>query len=205
MADEQHSLATYVSDMLALERHIEKPFHTQMDDGDFNDYTNAKALVIRLDQMAHRHCDALERALDRLGGHEASPIKSAVTGFEGLVAGAIDKMRKTKVSKALRDDYTALALCTAGYTMLLSTANGLGDTMVAQLAEQHLRDYAGMVMDIGQALPQVVLQELRDTGLTVDTTTATQSQQIARQAWQSQSDDGASVEERITGTTTSTF
>lgn len=37
MGDNQHSLATYVSDMLAVERHIQTPFQTQRNDGDFSE------------------------------------------------------------------------------------------------------------------------------------------------------------------------
>jgi len=107
MANERHSLATYVSDMLALERHIRVPFETQANDGEFAGYPEAKRIVDRLVATADAHITFLDDALTQLGGHEASPIKSAVVGVEGFFAGAIDKMRKTKVSKALRDDYTA--------------------------------------------------------------------------------------------------
>lgn len=185
MADEQHSLQTYVSDMLALERHVRIPFETQAKDADFGKYGDAQSLVQRLLTLSQTHIDALDSTLSRLGGHEASPVKSAVTNVEGFFAGAIDKMRKTKVSKALRDDYTALALCTIGYTMLQTTATALGDTATADLAQTHLRDYAQCVMQIGQSIPQIVLEELRDIGIAVDTSMAEPARQAAEDAWRS--------------------
>ncbi|MDQ6930103.1 MAG: hypothetical protein M3126_05490 [Candidatus Eremiobacteraeota bacterium] len=185
MADTEHSINTYVSDMLALERHINIPFQTQLKDDDFSDYTNARALVSRLADLSNRHADGLKDLLDRLGGHEASPIKSGVSTVEGFVAGAIDKMRKTKVSKALRDDYTALALCTASYTMLTATANALNSPQVAALAQQYLRDYAQCVMEIGQALPAIVVEELQVTGLPVETGTIGLAEKAAQEAWRS--------------------
>ncbi len=186
MGDNQHSLATYVSDMLAVERHIRTPFETQHNDGDFTEYVEAGTLVGRLCDTAQRHIDDLKQCLEDLGGHEASPIKSAVLQVEGFFAGAIDKVRKTKVSKGLRDDYTALALCTAGYTMLAATANAMGEAQVATLAQRHLRDYAQCVMEIGNALPAVVVKELADSGLAVDSSTIEQSRRYTQEAWRPQ-------------------
>ncbi len=186
MGDNQHSLATYVSDMLAVERHIQTPFQTQRNDGDFSEYAEARALLGRLCDTTQRHIDELKQCLDDLGGHEASPIKSAVLRIEGFFAGAIDKVRKTKVSKGLRDDYTALALCTAGYTMLAATANAMGESQVATLAQRLLRDYAQCVMEVGNALPGVVVKELEDTGLAVDRGSIEQSRRFTQEAWKPQ-------------------
>ena len=185
MANEQHSIATYVSDMLALERHIRIPFDTQKNDGDFTEYEDSAQLVTRLAALADTHIDALKACLSDLGGHEMSPVKSAVVEIEGVVAGAIDKIRKTKVSKALRDDYTALALCCAGYSALLATANGMGEATVASLAQRMLGDYSQMVMEIGETLPAVVVQELRAIGLDVDTATSETSRSQIQAAWSS--------------------
>ncbi|MDQ6826976.1 MAG: hypothetical protein M3Z14_07260 [Candidatus Eremiobacteraeota bacterium] len=183
MADNEHSIKTYVSDMLALERHIHVPFETQLKDEDFTDYQDARQLIMRMTKLSETHVAALDGLLDQMGGHQASPVKSAVLQFEGIVAGAIDKMRKTKVSKALRDDYTALALCTASYTMLHATANAMAESAVATLAKQHLEDYTQVVMDIGEALPVVVVKELASMGMQVDTGTIARSVTATQQAW----------------------
>jgi hypothetical protein len=184
MGNEQHSLATYVSDMLAVERHIRVPFETQCADNDVQEYSDAAGVVQRLKALTDTHIDALKNELERLGGHEASPIKSAVTLVEGVVAGAIDKVRKTKVSKALRDDYTALSLCTISYSELLATANGMHDDGVAQLAERHLSNYADIVMEISECIPGVVLRELQATGLDVDSSVVNRTRHTISQAWQ---------------------
>ena len=183
MADTAHSITTYLSDMLALERHIRIPFETQLKDEDFAAYSNAKQLVAQLVNLAETHIADLEGLLTVKGGHEASPVKSAVSQFEGLVAGAIDKMRKTKVSKALRDDYTALSLCAASYTMLYATANATNETDVATLAKQHLEDYSQCVMELAEALPYVVVAELQAIGVPVETGTISRSVEVTQQAW----------------------
>lgn len=183
MTDVQHSLATYISDMLALEEHVCIPFRMQRDDTDFHNVAQAAPIAARITALAEAHIHALQSALDSLGGHPAHGVKSAFTNVEGWFAGAIDKMRKTKVAKGLRDDYTALALCTASYTMLLTTANAFGNPDVAQLAQRHLQDYAQAIVDIGDALPAVVLDDLTQAGMPVDSRIAARSQTQVRAAW----------------------
>lgn len=183
MADNQHSINTYVSDMLALERHIIVPFTTQLKDEDFQTYSEVRELLSKLTDVTERHIESLDALLERLGGHEASPVKSTVSAIEGFVAGAIDKLRKTKVSKGLRDDYTALSLCAAGYTMLNATANAMLSPEVADLAKAFLTDYARIVMEISEALPGIVVAELQDIGLTVETGTIEKSVEATQAAW----------------------
>ena len=183
MADVQHSLATYVSDMLALEEHVCVPFRAQSDDADFRAIPQAATLTQRLTTLSETHIQTLRSALDALGGHPGHAAKSALTNIEGWFASAIDKMRKTKVAKGLRDDYTAIALCTASYSMLLTTANAFDNASVAQLAQRHLQDYAQAIVDIGDALPFIVVDDLNQTGMPVDTRIADRSQTEIRAAW----------------------
>jgi len=183
MADVEHSLATYVSDMLAVEEHVCVPFKTQRDDNDFTSSPVAGPILSRITALSETHIQTLRSALDALGGHPAHAAKSALTNIEGWVASAIDKMRKTKVAKGLRDDYTAMALCTAGYAMLLTTANAFRNTQVAQLAKRHLEDYAQALMEISDALPAVVVEDLKQIDMPVDEGVVATSQGQIRDAW----------------------
>jgi ferritin-like metal-binding protein YciE len=192
MANTTHSITTYVSDMLAVERHVTNAFETQRDDHDFHEYQDVNDVVTRLAALGTRHLDALSALLESLGGHEAAPLKTAVAGIEGAVAGLIDKVRKTKVSKALRDDYTALAFAIVSYCELLATAQATRSPEVSALAERHLADYASVVMEIGECIPAVVVRELADLDLDVDTSTVTQTRETIRQAWRSRTPAGES-------------
>jgi ferritin-like metal-binding protein YciE len=183
MNDVQHSLATYVSDMLALEQHVAVPFRTQRDDADFRSVAAAATIAVRLASLAEAHIQTLQSALDSLGGHPAHTAKAALSTIEGWFAGAIDRIRKTKVAKGLRDDYTVLALCTASYSMLLTTANAFGNFAIAQLAKRHIQDYAQAIVDIGDALPLVVVDDLNQTGMPVDRRIVERSQAEIRSAW----------------------
>jgi hypothetical protein len=96
----------------------------------------------------------------------------------------VGSVRKTKVSKNLRDDYTALGLASISYTMLHATALGLGNNSVATLAQRNLAEIAPIIVRISTAISAVVLQELRDDGETVAVDAAAVSAQITHEAWQ---------------------
>jgi ferritin-like metal-binding protein YciE len=186
--DERHSIQTYVSDMLALEQHIAQPLQRQLDMSDTTKYPEALRVVGQIKSLTDSHATALKQLLEQLGGHEASGIKSAWSSLLGAGAAAVDSVRKTKVSKALRDDYTALNLAAISYEMLYTTAVGLGDTLTADLAQRHLADYARVVMQIVQVIPEVVLEELQDDGEAIQAGSGDVIRHQINEIWKNQSD-----------------
>jgi len=174
--NERHSIQTYVSDMLALERHIAQPLKRQLEMEDTKKFPGALAVITSLKGLNDSHVTALEQCLEQLGGHAASPVKSAWSSLLGVGAAAVDSVRKTKVSKNLRDDYTALSLATISYTMLYTTTVGLGDAATADLAKRHLADYA-----------QVIMTELQTDGQNVAAGAGDLIRQSTNEIWKSQS------------------
>jgi len=177
------TINTYISDMLALEQHIATPLEKQVNDSDVQAVPAALRAVREALDIVYRHIGKLEARLDAVGGHRGSPVKNAVSSAVGVAASAIDKVRKTEVSKDLRDDYTALSLSSAGYTMLHTTALGLGDEKTAALAKDHLADVAAIILKIGSVLPVVVLAELQQEGVAVQTTIAATAERAVEAAW----------------------
>jgi hypothetical protein len=151
-------------------------------------YPAAQTLIAQAANYADAHVTALEQALTQLGGHEDAAVKSGWAQFVGWFAAAVDTVRKTKVSKSLRDDYTALNLAAVSYTMLHATSVALGETQVAALAREHLADYARTVMAINQAIPEVVLLELQDDGTPVAVGTAERVRTETNGIWRDESD-----------------
>lgn len=191
--DDRHVIATYLSDMLALERHIAQPVDSQLKSGDHQSFGDAIRIIQQIKTCTENHVSALESQLSAVGGNAASPIKSAWAALLGTGAAAINQVRKTKVSKSLRDDSTALSLSAISYTMLHATAVGLGDTATAQLAKRHLDDYAKVIVDISKAMPTVVLQELRDDGENVQVSAAHFTEQETGDSWRSSNVGGGST------------
>ena len=178
------TISTYVSDMLALENHLLQPFKSQAKDDAFAAHATAKSSVDSAIAITQSHIAALEDRLAAVGGHAASDLKKGVASVLGVAASAIDNVRKTEVSKGLRDDYSALCLASAGYTMLHAAALGLSDAETAALAKRHLADTATVIMDISKTLPEIVLAELAEEGATVDPSAAAEARKDTGDAWQ---------------------
>jgi hypothetical protein len=182
-ANERHSLQTYVSDLLALSKHIEVPVERQLN-ADSANYADALAILTDIKNVVSGQRAGLEAELARLGGHGASGIKSAWSALLGAGAAALGSVRKTQVSKNLRDDYTALGLASISYTMLHATALGLGENATATLAQRHLEQITPLIVRISKTIPAVVLQELRDDGEAVQVSAADISAKLTHAAWQ---------------------
>jgi hypothetical protein len=182
--DERHSLTTYVSDLVALVRHIEVPIDRQLESDDIAKYGAAIAIISELQAVLRTQRAALEILLETLGGHPATGIKSAWSSLLGAGAAAVNAVRTTKISKSLRDDYTALGLLSISYTMLHATASGLGDSAVAALAQRHLAQITPIIVRISTSIGTVVLQELADDGEDVRVSAAEFSAQQTHAAWE---------------------
>jgi len=180
--DQRHTVATYLSDILALEKHIKAPIDSQVGSTDHQE-SGASAIFAKIQSTTDKHVTALEAALEAAGGSPAAGLKSAWASLIGGGAAAVNNVRSTKVSKSLRDDYTALGLAAISYTMLHATAAGLGDAATAQLAKRHLDDITPIIVEISTAIPGVVLEELAADGEPVKISAAELTQEASKSAW----------------------
>jgi hypothetical protein len=101
----------------------------------------------------------------------------------------IDLIRTEGLPKNLRDDYTAFSLATIGYTMLYTTAAALDDREVAELAQQHLGDYARAVTRLNGVVPAAVVRYLRAEGLPVREDVLPEVGRTIKAAWEGESAD----------------
>jgi ferritin-like metal-binding protein YciE len=157
------TLRGYVNDMLAVERDIHAAFRRHKEDRGVKTYPETVTVLQQIEDRIDVHIANLERCLERLGEGE-STLKAAVGAVLGAVAGVYGKLRDDRVSRMLRDDYTALCFACVCYEMLHTTALAVGNAEVATLALEHLRDYTPAVMAIGENLPEVVTDELQREG-----------------------------------------
>jgi ferritin-like metal-binding protein YciE len=176
------TLSDYISDMVTLENHIEEALDRQLNQ--VKDDPVALDAVQGFHDLVKRQRDAIRALRDEYGGTAGSPIKEAGASLLGKAAGVIDLIRTEGNSKVLRDDYTAFNLAAISYTMLHTTATALGDQRVTNLAQQHLRGYAGAVIRINQIIADVVVSELAKDDHKVQAGAAETTRKIADQAWQ---------------------
>ena len=104
--------------MLAVAKHTAEPLEAQAKDETVLEFPETATLIPRLKATIDLQIERLQTHLDDLGGNASAGLKNAVVAMMGSGAAAIDKMRKTKVSKMLRDNQTALSLMTISYEML---------------------------------------------------------------------------------------
>jgi ferritin-like metal-binding protein YciE len=103
MQESTEAVNSYISDMLALESHIDKALKGQLDD--LQSYPNVVSELRAILDTVNAHIAALEVLLKKRGGDGAGPMKKASSALLGFAAAAIDIVRKEGLPKNLRDDY----------------------------------------------------------------------------------------------------
>ena len=178
----QKTIADYVGDMTALEAHIEEALDRQLTE--VKDDTVALAAVKAFHDMVKQHRDTLRALQEETGSTAGNPVKDAGAALLGKAAGIIDLVRTEGISKSLRDDYAAFNLAAISYSMLYTTADGLGDKRVASLAERHLKDHAAAIMRINEIMPEVVARELAKDGHQVSDGAVDATRKMVSKAWE---------------------
>lgn len=189
MTERKDTLRQYVSDMLSVEKHILEAVKRQVGDKRVKEHPEARELIHSIQQTTNRHVNTLDRHLTTLGGDKespAKPAKEAVTAALGVAAGLVDKVRTDKVSKMLRDDYTALNLAAISYTMLHTTGLALQDTDTAELALEHLKAWTPLITKINEVTPHVVAKELTNVSASVDMNVGQEAVRNTQTAWESE-------------------
>jgi ferritin-like metal-binding protein YciE len=194
----KEALDSYITDMLALEDHLEKALKGQITD--FKDeHPEVVPHLETIHEKTRSHIAALDALVEARGANAgttgiAEAVKRAGSTVAGLGAAVIDMLRSEKLPKDLRDDYAAVSLAAIGYVMLLTTARALDDASVAEVAEQHLRNYAGSVMTLTRIIPGAVVKFLQQEKLPARGDVVTDVIQTVVESWQSQSPEGSETD-----------
>jgi hypothetical protein len=182
------TLLGYVRDILAVENELHGAFRRQKRDERTASAPAAAEFVARTEQALDRHLAHLRGILERRGASE-STLKSALGTVLGAAAGVYDRLRpEDPISRALRDDYTALSFAAICYEMLHTTALAADDGEIAGVALAHLRDYAPLIVELAGLLPHVVVGELAAEGkIAADERVAERAARNTREAWMASS------------------
>jgi hypothetical protein len=184
--DRDEAINSYITDMLSLEEHIEKALRGQLED--LKDYPDVIRDLKRIHgKVEHHISDLREISRRRNARTPADAVKRMGSALLGLGAAAVDLVRHEGLPKNLRDDYTAFSLATIGYVMLTTTALGLDDQEVGDLAHQHFSDYAEAVTLLHNLVPGAVLRFLREEGLAVRDNVLPEISRTIEEVWHAQS------------------
>lgn len=184
MKDPQTVINDYLTDMVAVEKHVLEAVERQLAGDELKRYAEANRVVAQLRTVLQQHIQTLEAKIQaREGGTIKDTVKQAVTGALGVVAGLYDKVRTDKVSRMLRDDYTATHFACVSYTMLHTTALGLKNQEVASLAVRHLKDLTPLCVDLSKVVCHVVAEELAAENKVFDGSVGPQAVSNTQEAW----------------------
>ena len=176
------AINSYITDMLALEDHIEKAVKGQLTD--LKEYPDVLVALRDIHTKVEHHISDLRMVSDqRKAGGVVESVKRAGSAVAGVAAGVIDLIRTEGLPKNLRDDYTAFSLANIGYVMLHTTALAFEDQEVADLAHQHLRDYTDAVIRLNNLIPATVVRFLEQKGLPVRADIVSEVNSNVAEAW----------------------
>lgn len=183
MRDNNDILQQYVSDMIALNKHILEAVERQLE-GDYLDkYPGTRPVVNSIKTALTKHVSGLTTQVESVGGEASGPVKDAVSTIAGVAAGLYDKVRHDPVSKMLRDDYTALSLASISYTMLHTTGLALKHDAIADTAVRYLKDLTPIVVEISKIMPKIVVKDLADEEVSIDASVGGQAVSNTQEAW----------------------
>jgi hypothetical protein len=184
--DKNETINSYITDMLALEEHIEKALRGQLED--LKNYPDVIRELKPIHRKVENHISDLKAlSQSRNARTPADAIKRMGSALLGLGAAAVDLVRNEGLAKNLRDDYTAFSLATIGYVMLETTALALDDREVGDLAHQHFSDYAGSVTLLHNIVPGAVIRFLQEEGLPVRDDVLPEISRKIEEVWHAQS------------------
>jgi hypothetical protein len=185
--DRNDTINSYITDMLSLEDHIEKAIRGQLTD--LKDHPDVVTELRKLHRTIEHHVSDLRGLSERRNAVGlVEKVKRAGSAVAGVGAGLIDLVRTEGLPKNLRDDYTAFSLATIGYVMLHTTALSLDDREVAELAQQHFRDYAHAITRIHALIPEAVVRSLQADGLPARNEVLSQVHRTVEEVWSAQSE-----------------
>ena len=180
--DRNEAINSYITDMLALEDHIEKAVKSQLTD--LKEYPDVVAALRQIHTKIEHHISDLRMLSDRRNAAGVvESVKRAGSAVAGVAAGLIDLVRTEGLPKNLRDDYTAFNLASVGYVMLHTTALALDDQEVAELSLQHYRDYTDTILRLNQLMPAAVVRFLQQDGLPARDEAVQLANQHVQDAW----------------------
>ena len=184
MKTKEDVLVKYISDQLGALNHTLEAIEQQANDSDLNRFPNASSTLNLVSSVLAEQIAALKSHLHlNFDASLVTALKEGLTDLTGCLAAIYSKVRSEKVSKFLRDDYTALSMLSLTYTMLDATASALDDIETAELARNHLNEITPLVVHLNEVIPGVVVQELTEEGLAVNLDAARDARNDSHDAW----------------------
>lgn len=147
-------ITSHLTDMLALERHLQHALDVQLSVMD--DTVGSARELRKVQQTCTRHVDALDALVRRRHAGRAvqrKSVKEAASAMLGVSAIAVDFVRTEQLPKNLPEDYAAVSLMCVGYVMVHRAALSRGEVDVIDLAYRCLQAHSRSTLLLRTADP----------------------------------------------------
>ena len=182
MEDYNEILRQHIGEQIALEEHLCKIIEEQILDLEDSNFAEAKKVLRNTIDVLENNFEPLNTILTKLeNGLDSKSVNG--NGTKSHYSSDLAQ-NKRRISRMLRDDYSALNLITMSNTLLHTTALALKQDDVAELALQHLRQLAPLVVKLGEIVPSIVFAELNMGSTKFDPSLAEIALRNTKQAWQ---------------------
>jgi hypothetical protein len=184
MKENADILREYVSDALLLESKILQSVERQTRDDRVRRHRDAYELLLKVELTLSGHTLALERHLATINGGSESFIRKAAATAVDVASAFYERARPDEgVSKALRDDCSALNQAAITYSMLHTAGLALEAPELADLAFRHLTELTPLVVSLSRIIPNVLTEELSREGIEFDVSVAAAAAENTQKAW----------------------
>src|SRR3954465_15503871 len=155
--DPRETLIGWLNDAYAMEKGLVQVLENHADDG--KDRPEMYRKIAQHLEQTKMHADRVRECVERLGG-STSTVKTAMGAVSGFFQGRSTGASPDELVKNALSDYAAEHFEIASYTALIVAARALGETEVARICEDILRDEEDMARWLENQLPTVVQEYL---------------------------------------------
>jgi hypothetical protein len=182
MENSQDLLAHYLREQIALEESLCRTIDEQVAHIEGLEFQDARELLGQTSKTLAQHYVTLNDLLESIEVEESKPRLTEANGVDHDLTKTVEP-RRDRVSKILRDDYSALNRITISNTLLHTTALALDSDKIATAALEHLSTLAPLVVAIGSSMPNVVAREIYGSGVAAHNSIADKARENIRRAW----------------------
>lgn len=170
MKDEKALLNGYAEDQLAAIKHVLGAVeeHLKIESIDRLPEVQNAFSAVRLTLGLLR--EELEQYLSSSvpGYRVEGTMKSALSNISGFLTGLYGQLRSETLSRAVRDDLTALNFLCTTYSMLFAAATSFEEGPLALVASRGMHRLTPLIVELSLIIPLVVVHELTGQGYQVD-------------------------------------
>jgi ferritin-like metal-binding protein YciE len=146
------TLIAWLNDAYAMENNLIQTLENHASDAKGHPMMQAK--IEEHLQATRHHAELVKGCVERLGS-STSAIKTGLSNLMATVQGIGTSAASDELVKNALSDYAAEHFEIACYTSLFTAAQALGETEVAQICQQILRDEQDMASWLQQQIPMV--------------------------------------------------